>query len=136
MSISNTRIATLEAVSFGDLTDTAMSFLDSAVRAIKIDSTYGPPIYIPSPFRKDAETSVTGAPAGTAPTSIQGKGFDIGRIMKPKITFEMRQGWGRNRAFAPYGDPGPSRWGVTLAITVGLLMLAGYGGASLVRRKR
>lgn len=133
------RLAALEAVTFGDLTDEAMKLLDSAVRAIKVDSTIGPPIYIPSPFRRDAETSVTGSPTGTKPpTSIPGKGFDVARILKPKITFEMREGWGRNRAFAPYGDPGPSRWSYVLLGLVAVGFLASYGGVRVVRdvRKR
>src|SRR5574340_83076 len=98
---------------FGDLASDAMNFLDRAVSAIKVDSTFGPPIYIPDPFRKEAENAAAGGPA---PTTIEGKGFDVARILKPKITFEMRSGWGSNRSFAPYGDPGPSQWGWVLGL--------------------
>ena len=115
---------------FGDLADTTMNFLDSAVKAIRVESTLGPPIYIPQPFRKEAQD----AAGGTMPTTIPGQGFDVARIFKPKITFEMRSGWGRNRSFAPYGNPGPSKWGFVVIGLIATLALAGYGGVELARR--
>lgn len=127
-----TRMEALERLSFGDLTDEAMNLLDRAVAAVKVDSTFGPPIYIPSPFRKESQAAGEGGPA---PTAIPGKGFDVARMLKPKITFEMRSGWGRNRSFAPYGDPGTNYWGVVLAVGLGVVLLAGYGGANLARRR-
>lgn len=127
-----TRLEAIEVLSFGDLTDEAMSLLDRAVGAIKVDSTFGPPLYIPSPFRRESQAAAEGGPA---PVSIPGKGFDVARMLKPKITFEMRSGWGRNRSFAPYGDPGPNYWGAVLAVGLGVSLLAAYGGSSLIRRR-
>jgi hypothetical protein len=132
------RLDAIETISFGDLTSTAMDFLDRAVAAIKVDSTFGPPIYLPSPFRKEAEVSpAPGAPGTAAPsTAVKGKGFDVGRMLKPKITFEMRDGWGKDRSFAPYGDPGPSKWGYIVGGIIGIILLASYGGASIIKDVR
>jgi len=126
-----TRLEAIEALTFGDLTDEAMSLLDRAVSAVKVDSTFGPPIYIPSPFRKESQAAAQ--PGAPAPVAIKGKGFDVARWLKPKITFEMRKGWGKNRSFAPYGNPGTNYWGVVLAVGLGVTLLASYGGVSLAR---
>ncbi len=112
-----------------DFESLGLDFLDKAVGAIRVDTTFGPPIYIPNPFRKEAEAAAAG---GAQPVN---QGFDVARMLKPKITFEMRKGWGGNRAFAPYGDPGPSKWGFVITGVFLTLALAAYGGVNLTRSR-
>ena len=113
---------------FGSL---VTDMLDSAVGAIRIESTYGPPVYIPDPFSPAAQAAAAGGPA---PVVVPGQGFDVARMLKPKVTFEMRSG--DPVVYAPYGDPGASHWGVVLAIGLGIVLLAGYGGVSLAKKAR
>ena len=75
------------------------------------------------------------AAGGPAPTTIPGKGFDATRLLKPKFTFEMRSGWGANRSWAPYGDPGDNHWGIVLGVGLIMFLLAGYGAKELVTRR-
>lgn len=124
---------------FGDLQSSLMAMLDSQIAAIRVETTYGPPIYIPSPFRKEAKAAVSSSGTSTeAPppvpgqpsTVISGQGFDAARILKPKITVEMTSG-GDPIVVAPYGDPGPSKWGWVVGGIFAVMILAGYGGIRL-----
>lgn len=107
-----------------------LSLLNESVAAIKINSTFGPPIYIPEPFSR--RSGVPGAP-GPSPVVHQGKGFDVGRLLKPEIVLEMRGGLAPV-SFAPYGDPGPSRWGVVAVGALAILGLAYVGAVSLLKK--
>jgi hypothetical protein len=93
--------------------------LDSLVESIEIQSTFGPPITIRDPFRK---TPATG-PIVTAPGPGQKlPGFDVARMLKPKVLIKLRDG--SVQPFAPYGEPGPSRWPwVTVGLVAGLSVL-------------
>jgi hypothetical protein len=114
------RLAFIEAHelgAFGDLTDTVMSTLNSAVKAIRIESAWGPKTRITDPF----------SPSPPGQTSV------LGPFLKPKITLEMKSGWGGNRSIAPYGDPGPSKFPFLVAGVIALAALA-YVGNSYRRR--
>lgn len=120
---------------FGDLQSSLMAMLDSQIAAIRVETTYGPPIYIPSPFRKEAKEAVSSTGQSTAApgqpaTVISGQGFDAARILKPKITVEMASG-GDPIVVAPYGDPGPSKWGGVVGVIFAAMILASYGGIRL-----
>ena len=83
--------------------------LDSEVAAVEVQSTWAPPIWVPDPFSSSAKGE-EGAPAG-------GGGINLARFFKPKVIVHMRSG--ATKSFAPYGDPGDSKW-PWVAIGLGL----------------
>lgn len=80
--------------------------LDTLVSGILVETAWGPPIFIPDPFR----------PA--APGEVSAGDF-TGQILKPKITVTFRTG--DTYVSKPYGDPGPSKWGY---IQIGAALLS------------
>lgn len=129
---------TVALAAFGalDFETLGLSTLDRAVKAIKVETTWGPPIYIPSPFKRSAQDAAASGSATGPATSIPGKGFDVARLLRPKVTLEMASGWGKDLSFAPYGAPGPSRWGIVALGGVAILLLAVAGGVTLGKRVR
>jgi len=100
----------------GDLlTDT----LNATVESIEVQTTFGPPIFIRDPFRK-SPSAVPAAGGEAQPGSGPApSGLDPMRLLKPKVILTMRGG-GTNE-FAPYGEPGASRWPwLAVGVTAGL----------------
>lgn len=82
-------------------------------------------------------TGLTIETAWTPPLSIAdplkpGPPSPIMRALKPKVTVTL-QGASQPMVFAPYGDPGPSRWPL---IKVALIVLGAAGVGYLVSRRR
>jgi hypothetical protein len=115
------RVATLEG--YEGIDDAVLGVLDRAVKGVLVETAWGPPLYIPDPFRTTAKTTGDGGAADGAPG-----GFDPVRFLKPKITLRVHEGWGRDRVFAPYGDPGPSKFPL---LVIGSLIFFGLGGSAL-----
>ena len=93
--------------------DGALDVLNSVVKEARINTAWGPPIVIDSPF---------------APTPTGTRG--AGAWMQPEIMLVLREGYGSPQSFAPYGKPGPSKWPIIVA---GLSLLAAFtifGGIS------
>jgi hypothetical protein len=123
----------IEQESYSGLDDAVLNVLDRAVKGVRVQTTLGPDLYIPDPFRTDPKTTGDG---GAAPGAAGAAGLDPLRLLKPKITLYTHDGWGRDRVFAPYGDPGGTLWPwivFTGFVTVGLAVV---GGVSLAKRAR
>ncbi len=89
--------------------------IESYIKGIKIESEYLPPVVIDDPFKAGPPNAV------------------LSRL-KPKITVTLKDGLGGPVTIAPYGEPGPNKWGTIKVIgglVVGLLVV---GSVYLVRR--
>jgi len=126
------------ALAFSDLDfeSLGLSMLNNAVAAVRVESTWGPPIYIPSPFSSGSKAGGSAAAGkGGDAAVIAGQGFDAGRLLRPKVTLVMKKGWGKDLAFAPYGNPGTSQWGWVVGAGFAVLILAAVGGYTLARAR-
>lgn len=112
------RVAVYEGAYFGDVIDSTMAVLDRAVKAIRVESAWGPRTRITDPF----------APSPSNEPSV------VGSLLKPKITFEMRTGWGGDRSITPYGDPGPSKFPLLVAGVAAVFLLGAAGIFATGRR--
>jgi hypothetical protein len=113
-----------QAIDWIALTNAATDTLTGAlgqgiVRSVRLDTAYLPPLDL-----------VGGAGEGgiTDPTTGEGR-FDIGSILRPKLTIQLAAG--APIVYAPYGDPGEGSWLPLLAVAGGLL----YGAYALGRRR-
>lgn len=94
--------------------------LAAQVKSIKIQTAYGPDIFIPKPFE----------PAQPPPPGTK----TAADYLKPRI--EIQLGGGAPITWSPYGDPRPSKWPL---IKFGLLVagaLITFGGVKAVRSIR
>ena len=82
------------------------SLLDSLVAGVQIDTTWGPPVVIADPF------SPVPTPSGP------------GAFLKPKITFQFRDG--SSQAITPYGDPGETKWPFLLTALAALGVVSAW----------
>jgi hypothetical protein len=92
-----------------------MSFLDSSIKTIRVETRWTPPIVITDPF-------------GGSPKAGPGMGAQIGRWFRPAVTVETALGPIRT---APWGEPGPSQWPVVR--TGMMLAIIGLAGVFLLR---
>jgi hypothetical protein len=93
--------------------------LNSQVKAIKIDTAYGPPIVIDRPF----------APAPPKPVGEK----TAADYLKPRIEIQLD---GSNPiTWAPYGDPRPGSWGWIKFGLVSVGVLALIGASGLLKKK-
>jgi len=114
----------MAAIDWIALTNAATDTLTGAlgqgiVRSVRLDTAYLPPLDLVGGADGISVDAVTGEPT-----------FDIGTILKPKLTIQLAAG--SPIVYAPYGDPGEGSWLPLLAIAGGLL----YGAYALGRRGR
>jgi hypothetical protein len=114
----------MAAIDWVSLTNAATDTLTGAlgqgiVRSVRLDTAYLPPLDLVGGTDGISTDAVTGEPR-----------FDIGTVLKPKLTIQLAAG--RPIVYAPYGDPGEGSWLPLLALAGGLL----YGAYALGRRGR
>lgn len=94
-----------------------MNFLANAVEELRIESAWLPPIVIARPFADSGPSPVASA---------------VGSFLRPAITIRMVGGSEYRKA--PYGEPGPSKWGyiplALVAILAVMVALKGFHGGA------
>lgn len=101
---------------FGGYVD---DLLAAQVKSIKIQTAYGPDIFIPKPFE----------PAPPPPPGTK----TAADYLKPRI--EIQLGGGTPITWSPYGDPRPSKWPMIKAGLIGVGVIAGLGIISKFARR-
>lgn len=105
--------------SYGGVVD---DLLAAQVQSIRIQTAYGPDIFIPKPFE----------PAPPPPPGTK----SAADYLKPRI--EIQLGGGSPITWSPYGDPRPSKWPVIKLglIVAGVLTTFGVVKATRTLRRR
>lgn len=93
--------------------------LNAQVRSIRIQTAYGPDIFIPEPFKP-------------APPKAPGT-KTAADYLKPRI--EIQLGGGNPLTWSPYGDPRPSKWPMIKWGALGVAGLILVGHLARARRK-
>ena len=102
-------------------------YLADQVDSLEIQSAWGPTIFVPKPFSKDATApaATPGTPGGADTGAPRGTGFDVARFLKPKVIVHLTNG--EDPTFTPYGEPGDSKWPF-------VVVAASFGFAYLLMR--
>jgi hypothetical protein len=79
-------------------TDALSSALGQVVQSVRIDTRYLPPMNLVG----GGDGGFVGEGGAGEPT------FDLGAILKPKLTIQLSAG--NPIVYAPYGDPGEGSW--------------------------
>lgn len=112
-----------------------LDFLKGRVEWMKVESAYGPTIFIPKPLGEGKKSGGAPAPAPAGP-GAPGEPApppsmpSLSKILRPKLTIRV-SGIDDTIVFAPYGEPGETQWpivaGIGAGATVALFGFAVYG---------
>lgn len=102
-------------------TDTLSAGLGGIVRSVRLDTAYLPPM------------DLVGGSGGIGTGPSGEPTFDLGSILKPKLTIQLAAG--NPIVYAPYGDPGEGSWLPLIAIGGAFVYLIHRAGKRSASRR-